>query len=450
MSYSPPPAGSKSSALVQTLRFLKDPFSLIADAQKEAGDVFSIKVLGLGHWVFLGSPDLIKTMFKAPTDVLAAGEVNRKQLGFMLGTDATFSHDGDDHRERQRIVHPLLNGRGIRQHVGLIREVALRTVDGWPEGERFPILHRCHRISLDVLFETFFRESPPERRLELADLFDEFATRGLRSPLIAMPMLQIDLGPISPWGRIMRLRRRVREEFAKEIERYLAREDGGENPGILVSMIRARQRDGQALTDAQLLDETINLLFAGHETTGAILTWTIECLYSRPEILERVRQEIAEVVGEGPVEADHLEKLTYLDAVIQETMRYRPLAPMAGVRLAKQPFDVGGYTVPEGMLVAQCFPLMAKRPELFEAPDEFRPEHFHERKFKPFEWHPFGGGTRMCIGRGLAELELEVALATLVPRIDFTIAQEKVEAVRSGFFFGPSEGLQVIMEKRKS
>lgn len=438
-------------ALVQTLRFLKDPFSLMAEATERFGDVFTLRVLGFGTWVFVGSPELVRQVFRAPTDVLAAGEVNTRQLGFMLGTDATFTLDGEAHLTRSRIVHPLLNGRGALAHVAMIREVFERALASWPEGVPFSFLPHGHRLSLDVLMATMFPATPAERRRELAAIFDRFASRGLRSPLIALPALQIDLGPLSPWGRVLRLRREVRTALEQEVERYRthAEEPGGaETEGVLPALIRARSRDGAALSASALLDEVINLLFAGHETTGTILSWVIECLCSRPPVLARVREELDQVLGDGPFTSEHAESVPYLEAVIQEAIRYRPIAPMAGVRLVKQPFALGEHVIPPGTLISQCFPAMTRRRDLFEEPESFRPEHFYQRKFKPFDWNPFGGGTRMCIGRGLAEIELKTAVATLVHHADLTIAQKRVTPTRHGFFFGPSEGLKVIVRRK--
>jgi unspecific monooxygenase len=450
----PRPSGS---VLGHTVRFLRDPFSLIEQATAECGDVFSVRILGLGEWVFLGSPELIREMFKAPTDVLAAGETNRDQLGFMLGTDATFSLDGQDHRRRQRLVHPQLNGPRVLRHLPAMREISLRKLAGWPADRPISFLTEAHRISLEVMIHAMFGSSEGARLERLADLFERFATRGLRSPLIAMPYLQVDLGRFSPWGRILHMRREMLEAFGAEVTaRVRARradggdaEDAGEEAGdILTALTETPLHDGGYLTEAQLLDEVINLLFAGHETTGNAMTWAMESLHAHPEVLERVRAELDEVVGGEPVAAEHLDRLTYLQAAIQESIRYRPMAPMAGIRRVKKPFEIGGYEIPPGTLVVQCFPAMARRPELYEHPCRFAPEHFHGRKTKPFEWNPFGGGTRMCIGRGLAEVELKVVLATLLQHADFRIAQDEVKPVRQGFFFGPDRGLLLEVTKR--
>lgn len=433
------------STLAQTLGFLRDPFTLIRKSQAELGDVFALRLLGLGTWVFLCSPELVREMFKAPTDVLVAGELNTRTLGFMLGRDATFTLDGDAHRERHRIVHPLLNGRRVHRYLDTMLDVTDQAITRWPRDRPFAFLAEAHRISLEVLVRSMFHQEFGHRPEKIVEIFDEFATRGLRSPLIAMPFLQIDLGRFSPWGRIQRMRKAVRQALMAEVLHRLPQrgQDLEAEADIVHALINAEQRDGQSLSEEALVDEIINLLFAGHETTGSILTWTLECLLAHPDVLARVLEELRTVVGDERITPEHLSQLEYLNAVVQEGIRYRPIAPMAGIRLVKEPYRIGEHLLPQGAVVTQCFPAMACRPDLFDHPDRFDPQHFFQRKFKPFEWNPFGGGTRMCIGRGLAEVELRIVLARVLQSVELGMAQKDVSPVRNGHFFVPSQGLQV-------
>lgn len=446
-------------AAANTLRFYRDPFRLVEAAQRDLGDIFTLPLLGLGDWTFVCTPELVKELFKAPSDVLPAGQNNGQLLGFMLGTDATFSLDGDAHRQRQWLVHPHLNKpSSLSLHVPAMRDVALRSLARWPDDRPFAFLDQGHRISLDVMLHLLFGDSEDGALDHLRELFEVFAGKGCRSPLIPLSFLQLDLGPWSPWGKVLAMRRRVREAFGAEIDRRMAAAppasgtDGAEAPDaaldVLTQLAQTPQRSGERLSRQSLLDEVINLLFAGHETTGTLMTWTMETLHSHPEVLQRVRAELDEVLGGEPVTAESALRLEYLDAVIQETTRYRPLAPMAGVRKVAKPFEIGGHTLEPGAIVTQCFPRMAQNAELFERPEVFDPEHFYRRKMAPFTWNPFGGGTRMCVGRGLAELELKVVLATLLQQAEFELAQSKVTAERSGFFFGPNQGLRMRIRRR--
>ena len=242
------------------------------------------------------------------------------------------------------------------------------------------------------------------------------------------------------------------ERRSRDASQVATRAKGGEDEGqdfdIVSMLIQAKQPDGSHIPQQTLLQEVLTLLFAGHETTGNILTWTLETILSRPPVLDRLQSELDSVLNGDPIQASHLSELKYLDAVIHETIRYRPIAPFAGVRLVKKEFSAGDYTLPPGMIVTHCFAAMCQQKSLFKRPEEFDPEHFYERKFQPFEWNPFGGGTRMCTGRGMAEVELKVMLATLLQRAKLSLAQKDVRSVRHGVFFAPNKGLLVTVEPR--
>lgn len=403
----------------------------------------------MGEWVFLCSPELVKEMFSASAEVLTAGEVNRAQLGFMLGTDATFCLDGEPHRARRRLVQHHLNGRGALKHTETIREIAAMTLAGWPTDQPFALLPHMRRFALEVLVRVIFGTGRSARSEELLEVFDRYANEGLRSPLMMLPLLQINLGRYSPWGRVLHLRRTVVETYRRAIEARIAGEETAVDASLLNALLAVEDASGsRQLSTQAILDEVINILFASHETTGSILTWAVESILTHPEVLARIREELDEVLGGQPVTVDDVGHLTYLDAVINEAIRYRPIAPMAGIRRVKKAFEIGGYTVPAGVIVAQCFPVMSRRPDIFSHPDTFDPNNFYGQRHPPFTWNPYGGGTRMCLGKGLAQVEMKVLLATLLQQIDLCLAQDEVKPVRHGIFFAPSQGLRVTLQQR--
>ncbi|MEE8522747.1 MAG: cytochrome P450 [Thermoanaerobaculia bacterium] len=442
----PPPrlAGSRFS---HTQRFMKDPFSLLAEAKERCGDAFSIRLLGLGEWTFLCAPDLLAQLYRAPDDVLAAGEVNRKLLGFMAGSDATFCLDGDAHRDRQRLVLPHLTGKEVCDHTPMIRDLADEMIAGWPLGEPFELLHEIHRLALEVLIRAVFADVGKARCRRLLEVFDTFASRGLRSPLILMPLLQLNLGPKSPWGKILAMQRTLFEEFSREIEERLAA--GGEGPGLLCQLIRESRDAGQPLSAESLRDEAISLIFAGHETTALGVAWTVERVLAEPSVRSRLLEELATALDGRPIEASDFRQLPYLAAVVQETLRWRSFAPMASMRRVKKPFPVRDWVVPVGRIVTQGFSVLCQRSETFPDPERVDPGHFFGKQTKRYEWQPFGGGRHMCLGKGLAEVELTVILATLLRKAELRLDQESVKPTREGFFFAPDQGLRVVLEGRR-
>ncbi|MEL7061275.1 MAG: cytochrome P450 [Acidobacteriota bacterium] len=441
-----PPPRLRQPALLQTRRFLADPFELLSDAHARLGPVFAVPLLGLGTWVFVGRPDLVKEMFKAPPDVLAAGEINRQQLGFLLGENATFCLDGKAHDRRRRVVLPFLNGSGAKSRVPLIAARGIDAIEAIEAGDRLRIQPWAHHLSLHILMHVFFGDAPRDEVDRLEAAFERFASRGLRSPLVMLPFLQRDLGPWSPWGRVLAWRRQVVDAVRAQIRARLARPDDYDD--VAARLAQATTLDGDALDEDALVDETINDLFAGHETTGNILAWCVECLWTHSDVLARARAEIDMTVGDRPIEVEDLARLDYLQAVIDETTRYRPIAPMAGLRLAKERYSLGGYSIEAGTVLAQCFPVMGHLEDLYERPSAFDPAHFHGRKLPPYHWNPFGGGRRQCLGKGLAEVELLVLLAEMLRRLDLRIAQDSVRPVRDGVFFSPNRGLEVEILSR--
>jgi cytochrome P450 len=434
-------------SLVQTVRFLKDPFSLLSECFDRFGPVFRLELLGLGTWVFVCEPGLVKQLFKANPGIVRSGEINSRQLGFLLGTDATFSKDGEDHLERRRIMLPHFNGKAAKQQIPLIRQTALRSMERWPSSE-FSIQPWAHHLSLEILGHIFFGASEgPEIKI-LVEKFERFANQGLRSLLIMIPWLQIDLGRRSPWGKILKMRQEVFATIQNLVHQRLEDRQGFADRDVASKMVNSMGPDGPHLSFDSVVEEIVNDIFAGHETTGNILAWCTECIVSRPPILERLREELDSTLGDRPIEATDLRHLPYLDAVIQESIRYRPLAPMAGMRLTKEDFQLGGYTLPAETIIVQCFPVMARRQDLYRAPDEFDPDHFLENRPPAYHWNPFGGGRRMCLGKGLAEVELAVIVAEMLRRYDIGLQQDSVEPVRDGVFFSPSLGLRVRVRPR--
>lgn len=434
-------------ALVQTIRFLRNPFALLADCYERFGPIFRLRLLGLGQWVFVGEPEMIKRLFKADPEVVHSGEINQRQLGFMLGTDATFSLDEEEHMTRRRLIHPFFNGKGAKDQIPLIRRRTLRAMDSFPE-DIFELQPWAHRLSLDILGHVLFGASDGARVDGLVEAFDRFASEGLRSKLIMVPWLQIDLGRWSPWGKVLEMRRRVFDSVRELVRERLADREGFGERDVASAIANTPDRNGEYLGEQSLVEELINDMFAGHETTGNVLAWCTECVASRPEVLAKIREELDRELGDRPIEAEDLRQLPYLDAVIQEAIRFRPLAPMAGMRLTKEELELGGYLLPPETIVVQCFPVMARRRDLYERPESFDPDHFLKNRPPAYHWNPFGGGRRMCLGKGLAEVELAVILAELFRFYDVEIAQETVFPVRDGVFFAPSEGLRLQINRR--
>ena len=364
----PRPAGSLFS---HSLRFAKNTMQFYEDVYHECGDIFAARIPGLGDWVYVCAPDLVKAMIAAPPEVLIGGDVGEFSLSHVLGKGAMSHLDGAAHQERRDVICPHLAAQGSLRHVDDVRRIAERRVAEWPVGTPFPLILQLQKIALESLLKVLFPAAGPEKVRELADLYEEFSFKGLRSPTVSHPSLQFNF-PGSPWRRVQKRQREVVKAFSQEIDARLAAIDQAGADDLVLSMARARLGDGGGIPREVILAEILDLLFQGHELTGDSITWTLGELAAHPEVLARLRQELDSVVGAGEVRASHLPSLPYLEAVVYEGLRRRPTNLSTTLRRVKQPFELGGYLLPEGTLVAVCYPALSVREDLFPNPQELR------------------------------------------------------------------------------
>ena len=437
----------RRSSLSQTLGFMNDPLALLAAAQRECGDIFLLRLLGMGDWVFLCSPELVQEFYQVPHTHLSAGVANREFMGRLLGEDALFCLEGPPHLDRRRLLFPLLNGPGALGHTEGIRSVVESSVETWPTDEPVALLPLLGELTLRAFFRGAFGDLESARLEKISALASDYFDRGLRSKLVMMPILRWNLGPKSPWGRVVAMRRGLQDALAAEIE-HRRRHPSTEPQGLVDEMLAPGGRPAEGLSTRALVHELCTLAFGSNESTPKLLTWTVLGILSNPEVVPRIRRELDRVVGDDDLRGDHIERLDYLEAVIHEGMRFQPSTDTAGVRRALKPTRLGGYTVPKNAVVTQCLSAIARRPELFAQVGRFEPGHFLHTGLKAHHWKPFGGGHRTCAGKGFALMEMKVVLATLFRRFDVELGNAGSDPVREGFFRVPRGGGEVILRPR--
>ena len=208
--------------------------------------------------------------------------------------------------------------------------------------------------------------------------------------------------------------------------------DLAEREDILSLLVEARHEDGSAMSDQELRDELMTLLVAGHETTATALAWALERLVRHPDKLDCLRAEVA--AGEDE----------YLEAVVKETLRLRPILPLVARRLT-EPMEIGGHLLPAGVTVTPCIYLIHRRPDVYPEPRRFRPERFLEQPAGTYTWIPFGGGVRRCLGASFAMFEMKAVLSQLVASRSLAPAQPASERVwRRSITLTPQHGGQVV------
>jgi cytochrome P450 len=439
------PPGPSMPGIVQAFHLWRRPLPFMDECTRRFGDCFTIRIPSLATDVFFSDPEAVREIFTADVDDARAGEANTV-VEPLLGTRSLLLLDGSRHLRERRLMMPPFHGERMQAYGEVMRDITDHEIDRWPVGRRFPIRLAMQRITLDVIIRTVFGVDEGPLLEHLRDRLASLLAVGA-NPTILLPLLQRDLGPWSPWGRLVRARRDVRALLGAEIARRRADAVSGDD--VLGMLVAARDEDGQPLSDEDLTDQMMTLLFAGHETTATALAWTFHRVLERPDVLAALRGEYRRVVGVGPLRPEHIGRLEYLDGVVKETMRLDPIIPEVGRRLSR-PLRIGGWDLPAGVVVAPAIYLVHRRADRWPDPERFVPERFVGARPGPYEFFPFGGGVRRCIGMAFALYEMKIVLSRVLARTDLTIAPGyRARPVRRAVTLAPSRGMPVVMSERR-
>jgi len=433
-SHSPLPPGPKAPALLQGLRYTRDPFGFLGRHQRRYGDIFTISFPYFGRIVYVASPELVKAVFTGSPAQFHAGEANATVLEPALGPNSVLTLDDAPHMRQRKLLLPPFHGESVQRYGELIREITLREMESWPVAEPFALRPHTQRITLAVILKAVFGLHDAQRLDRAEGLIDTFSRRV--NIITAIPALRRNLGPFSPWTRFIRAREALDEFIYEEIALRRAEvEDGAEeHDDVLTLLLNARYDDGAPMSDEELRDELVTVLGAGHETTATALAWAMERLLRTPPALERLRASIA--AGEDE----------YLDATVKETLRSRPVIVDVARKLT-EPARIGGYELPAGTFVMPAIAALHYREDLFPEPDEFRPERFLDGKADNYAWIPFGGGVRRCIGAAFAEYEMRIVLRAILERADLSAPDPKPERAKiRNITLAPGEGARVTLD----
>jgi len=439
----PLPLGPRLPGIVQLLNWIYRPIPFMEECARRYGDCFTVRFPGNPPIVFFSNPEAVKEIFTGDPEKLPAGET-RVILRPLVGQHSLLLLDGARHRHQRRLMMPPFHGERMQAYGEVMREITDRTIESWPVGRPFPLQPQMQGITLDIILRTVYGIDEAADLIRLRARLTELLSLGA-NPLNLLPWLQFILGPFTGRRRIEQLLREVDEIlFAQIARRRVA--SGARGEDVLSMLIEARDEAGQPMSDVELRDELITLLVAGHETTATSLAWAFYLILQHSEVLEKLRAELCRVVGSGPVASQHVAKLEYLDATIKETQRLNPILPLVGRRL-HEPMRIGGRDLPAGVVVAPCIYLTHHRPDLWPDPKRFDPDRFLSKRPSPYEFFPFGGGVRHCLGAAFAIYEMKVVLAQVLSRVVLRPAPgHTVRVVRRGITFAPSAGMPVILE----
>lgn len=388
--------------------------------RRREGDPFSVRFPGFGKALFTGTADGARELFRAPIELLEPPRPN--PIEPLVGSASLILAAGERHRRDRASLAPAFHGARIRAYGELIRASTIAEISGstgesglaWTPGTRVDSRAAARAITLRVILEAVFGLDSYERRGEYTAAVTEFLT-AYSGPLMLVPALRHGLFGRAPWDRFVVARERLDELIRTDIAQRRTRADGGSVGADMLGLLLATgYADGTSITDDQLCEQLRTLLVAGHETTATSLVWALLHLHREPEALHRLRAELRAV---GPDAAPlELAGLPYLDAVCQETLRLHPPVPIV-LRKLTAPFALRGVELAAGDIMGVAVPLLHSDPAVWTDPELFRPERFIERKYRPFEFAPFGGGHRRCVGASLADYELRIVLATMLARL---------------------------------
>ncbi|MEA2133388.1 MAG: cytochrome family [Solirubrobacteraceae bacterium] len=424
------PPGPSEPPVVQTLRWLLRPIAFLESCRRRFGDAFSVSFLGFQTpMVMLSDPEAIRALYSVPGHTMPPGRTATLQP--IMGARSLLLLEGREHLARRKLMLPPFHGERMRAYEAIVREAVAREVDSWPEGEAFALHPRMQAITLEVILRAVFGVTDPARRARLADGLSGLLAGTASSGLQFSVLLSRRFGGPDPLAGLQKLRQEIDALLGTEIAERRAdpRED------ILSLLVSARFEGGEPMDDAEIRDQLMTLLLAGHETTATGLAWTFDLLLRHPHVLARLTAAVEG--GEEP----------YVRAVVSEALRLRPVVPLAGRRLSQE-LQVDGHVLPAGTDVTPAIWLTHTRADRYPEPYAFRPERFLDGAPATYAWIPFGGGVRRCLGAAFAEMEMRVALAAILERRTLRPASSSAERVaRRNVTFSPRGGTRVIARR---
>ncbi|MFC0437766.1 cytochrome P450 [Kutzneria buriramensis] len=424
------PPGPTTPPLIQAVYGLTRPRRGVHRRRDRYGDAFTMNSPVFGRSLMISDAAEIRQLFQ--TDPAIADNVE-PNLGRVLGRGSLFALGGDEHRRQRKLLVPPFHGRRLAAYEQIMERETLREFDSWPQDREFATMPSMMRITLNIILRAVFGAEGAEFD-ELRELLPRWVKLG--SQLALLPVPTVDWGRWSPWGRFHIMRRR----YDAIIERLIAKaeRDGDldDREDILALMLQARYDDGSPMSHRDIADQLLTLLTAGHETTATTLAWAVERLRRHPDVLRALSS------GDD-------KKLR--EATIVEVQRTRPVIDTVGRKIRADGFRLGRWTLPKGMTVLVSIALIHEDGTLFPDPLRFDPYRFVDAKPDLYQWIPFGGGTRRCLGAAFANMEMNVVLRTLLREFELVPTAAPDEAWHSrGIASAPGKGGLAVVRRRVS
>jgi cytochrome P450 len=434
------PPGPRMPSALQALGTWTRPTAFLERHRSRYGKRYTVHFLGQPTFVVLSDPDDIKQVLTASPEVLHPGE-GARILEPLIGPNSVILLDEGAHLEQRKLMLPPFHGERMRELEGLMRELTERELASWPCGEQIELHSRLQNLTLEIVLRAVFGLERGARLDSLRDLLTQILkfTENPMSLFPPPPRLEGLIGDRGPFGRMQKLSAEADALIFELIDER--RREGATGADVLALLLAAEHEDGSPMSPAELRDELMTALVAGHETTASQLAWAFAHIARSP----RVQRCLADELNEGKDDA-------YLTATIHEAMRRRPVLPNAEPRLVKQPVEIGGVRYPPGVVLIVSAYLVHHDPDIYPEPYAFRPERFLEsaggKAPGTYTWLPFGGGRRRCLGASFAMVEMKVVLSAVLGRYELQPVGRPEVSRRRSITLSPSRGAEVLLRQR--
>lgn len=448
------PTVNSSSGLLLFVRRAKAilrPLNFMEERNRKYGDFYQVKFENSPPTVIVSNPQAIEEIFTASSDSFEVGSSN-KGLAFLVGDNSLLLLDGKAHKNRRRLLMPPFHGESLQECSNKIIEITKKVTKNWQANETFTVREAMQEITLRVILSVVFGIDSGTRydriREKLTTLLEIFSNP-LNSSLMFFPSLQKDWGKFSPWGRYLLLKEEIRNLIYEAIKerREIIASGKSERRDIFSLLLLAKDENGEGMTDEELHDELITLLFAGHETTASALAWLFYWIHYLPEIKDKLLFEL-DSIGDSS-DYKEINNLPYLDAVISETLRIYPIVAGTFSRIVTKPMSIMGYDLDPKTWVRISIYGLHHKEDLYPDSKQFKPERFLQRTYSNYEYIPFGGGNRRCLGSALALLEMKLVAATILSQFELDlIKKNQMIPVRRGLTLAPPAKFKMVVKDR--
>ncbi|MEA5423863.1 cytochrome P450 [Synechococcus sp. CCY9202] len=409
------PPGPGRPAWIDQLQLLLRPMPSLRQWSQRYGDPFSLGSKGAQPSVFFGSPEAVRQIMTANPGLYQPRRGPRVLVG-LLGRQSIQWRNGADHRKDRRLLAPLFQGERILSSCSEILQICNELTGDWKAGTTFRARDFTQEVTLRVIFDLVLGSHDTVGVLKLKhELIRSVALVNHRLLTVIFLLLPPwSLPWLSPWNRLVKVRKRLEEAIGEEVKLHLEKKLTSADDTVLGTLLQDLDPSDPEQSQRRLVDRVITLLFAGHETTASALAWALALIYANPGVLSQLRKELEVESARAP---EGLLNLPYLTAVCHEVLRLYP-GPLETPRVLQQSLVVEGHILPAGTRLVPCMQLTHRREDIYQDPLSFRPERFLEKTFSPYEFWPFGEGPRKCLGMSLALIEMKLVIAQVIRSLD--------------------------------